>query len=271
MSSSSLANTSRWLIALIIVIFLHIALAVALMMGWNPLPPAIPAPPPAVMLELAALPEAPNSNPVPDPAPVEQVASNPTPAEPEVIKEPDPIPTPEPVEAPKPKIVIAKKPEPKPIKKPVKKPVIEPIKKPQPDTEDTQPKADVTTQASMASDNPSHRVAAPATTSSTRPSKAQITWQSQLFSRIARYKRYPTEARYKRQEGTVTVNFTISAQGNVLSKRIVKSSGYPLLDQEVLDLLSRAEPLPKPPADILNGSDRRAITIPINFNLRKDR
>ncbi len=271
MSSNSIANTSRWLIAFIIVVALHIGLATALMLGWNPLPPAQPPIPAAVMLELAPLPEAPNNTPQENPAPVEQVASDPTPVEPEPIQEPDPIPVPEPVEAPEPKVVIQKKPEPKPIKKPVEKPVEKPIEKPKEITEDTRPKAEVTTNSSAVSDRVSDRVAAPVTTSSTRPSKAQITWQSQLFSRIARYKRYPREARSKHQEGTVSVNFTIDAQGQVLAKHIVKSSGYPSLDQEVLDLLDRAQPLPKPPADVLNGNSSRAITIPINFNLRRDR
>lgn len=271
MSCNPIADFSRWLIAFIIVIILHIAVAAGLMIGWNPLPPNNQIAPAAVMIELAALPEAPNNNPQPDPAPKEQVASDPTPTQPEPINEPDPLPDPEPIEVPKPKIVIAKQQKPKPIKKPIKEPIEKPLDKPKQITEDTKPKADVTTNASMVSGNISDRVAAPGTTSSNTPSKAQITWQSQLFGRIARYKRYPSEARYKRQEGTVIVNFTISAQGQVLSKRIIRSSGFPLLDQEVLDLLTRAEPLPKPPADILKGSNSRAITIPINFNLKKDR
>lgn len=271
MSNTSTDNTLRWSVAFIIVVTFHTIAAIGLIVGWNPLPPKVPNPPAAVMIELAALPEAPNNSPQPEPAPKEQIASDPTPVPHEPIKEPDPLPDPKPIEAPKPKVVIAKQQKPKPIKKPIKEPVEKPLDKPKQLTEDTKPKAEVTTNASMASNNISDKTAAPATTSSASPSKAQITWTAQLYSQIARYKRYPSEARYKHQEGIVTVNFTITSDGRVLDKRIVKSSNFPLLDQEVLDLLSRAEPLPKPPADILKGGNSRAITIPINFNLKKDR
>lgn len=258
----------RWLISLLIVIGLHIGLATALIIGWAPSPPNIQEAPAAIMVELSPLIEAPNNTPQEDPAPVTQEVSNPTPTEPEPIDEPEPMPEP-PVETPKPKLVI-NKPKPKPIKKPIEKPMEKPIEKPKEITNDTQPKADATSKASAASNNVSDRVAAPETTASTGPSKAQITWQSRLFAHIARYKRYPLMARNKRQQGTVSVNFTIDAQGKVSNKRIVKSSGYALLDQEVMDLLDRAQPLPLPPADVLNGKTARAITIPINFNL-KDR
>lgn len=258
-----------WLISLVIVIGLHIGVAVALIIGWNPAPPVPLSAPAAIMIELSPTIEAPNNTPQENPAPVTQEASEPTPVEPEPVVEPEPLPEP-PIETPKPKVVINKQPKPKPIKKPVKKPIEKPIEKPKEITTDTKPKAETTSTASAVSENISDRVAAPETTASTRPSKAQITWQSRLFAHITRYKRYPRMARSKRQQGTVSVNFTINAQGRVSSKRIVKSSGYPLLDQEVLDLLDRAQPLPKPPADVLKGKTARTITIPINFNL-KDR
>lgn len=258
-----------WLISLIIVIVLHITIAAALIIGWTPPPLPPTTAPAAIMLEFSPLIETPNNTPQEDPAPVTQEASDPTPVEPEPIKEPDLLPEP-PVEAPKPRVVINKQPKPKPIKKPIRKPVEKPIKKPKEITNDTKPKADVTSTASAASQNVSDRVAAPETIVSKGPSKAQITWQSRLFSHITRYKRYPRMARSKRQQGTVSVNFTIDSQGKVSAKNIVKSSGYPLLDQEVLDLLDRAQPLPKPPAKILNGKISRTITIPISFNL-KDR
>lgn len=258
-----------WVISLIIVIGLHISLAVALMFSWHAAPPPPLTAPAAIMVELAPSIEAPNNTPQKDPAPITQQISDPTPEEPDPIDEPDPLPEPI-IEKPDPKVVINKQPKPKPIKKPVKKPIEKPIEKPKEITEDTLPKAEISSTASAVSDRISDRVAAPETTASTSPSKAQITWQSRLFAHIAKYKRYPMMARKKRQQGTVSVNFTIDTQGNLSAKRIVKSSGYPLLDQEVLNLLDRAQPLPKPPADVLNGKNARTITIPINFNL-KDR
>lgn len=269
MQSKQSSSITLWLISLIIVIGLHIGLAVALMVSWNAAPPPLLTAPAAIMIELSPTIEAPNNTPQEDPAPITQQVSNPTPVESDPIDEPTPLPEP-PIEAPKPKVVINKQPKPKPIKKSVKKPIEKPIEKPKETTEDTLPKAESTSKTSAVSDKVSDRVAAPETTASNRPSKAQITWQSRLFAHIARYKRYPLMARKKRQQGTVSVNFTIDTQGKVSAKRVVKSSGYPLLDQEVLNLLDRAQPLPKPPADVLNGKNARTITIPINFNL-KDR
>lgn len=269
--NSPLANNLRWLIALLIVIGLHIALAVALMLGWNPLPPTSPMPAAAVMLELSPLTEAPNNPSDEDPAPIDQQVSDPTPVEPEPIKEPDPIPVQETIEAPKPKVIIPPKEKPKPIKKPVKKPVEKPIEKPKEVTEDTLPKAEATTKASTTSEVTSDRVAAPSSSSSNKPSKAQVTWQSRLLGHLKRYQRYPNEARYKRQEDIVKVFFTINSEGYVVNSRIVSSSGYSALDRETIALLKRAEPLPKPPAEILKGKTSISLVVPIEFNLKKGR
>ena len=264
MHSNSTITLARWVIAFIIVVALHIGFAAILLTSWNPSKPQeIPA---AVMIELAPFAESPTNTPSENPAAVTQEASNPTPDEPEPIKEPDPLPEP-PVEAPKPKVVIHKQ---KPIKKPVEKPIKKPIEKPKEITNDTKPKADVTSKASMSSSNASDRTAAPITTASNTPSQAQISWQTRLMSRLLKYKRYPNQARFRRQEGKVFVDFTIDAQGKVLAKRIIRSSGHTALDQEALSLLDRAQPLPAPPPDVLDGRISMNITVPISFSL-KDR
>lgn len=264
MHSNSTATFARWSIAFIIVVALHFGFAALLLTNWNPnKPQEIPA---AVMIELAPFAESPTNTPSEDPAAVTQEASDPTPVEPEPIKEPEPLPEPA-VETPKPKVVIQK---PKPIKKPIKKPIEKPIEKPKEITQDTKPKADITSTASAAaSNNKSDRTTAPVTTASNKPSQAQISWQSRLMSRLLKYKRYPNQARFRHQEGKVLVNFTISSQGNVLDKKVIKSSGHRLLDQEVLNLLDRAKPLPSPPPEVLDGKSSISITVPINFSLKE--
>lgn len=67
-------------------------------------------------------------------------------------------------------------------------------------------------------------------------------------------------------EGTTTVRFTIARNGSVLSYRIVASSGHPLLDREVEELLQRASPLPALPPDV--DADRLELVVPISFTLR---
>lgn len=83
---------------------------------------------------------------------------------------------------------------------------------------------------------------------------------------LARHKRYPTQARRLRQEGTVKVTFTITRSGRVVSQRIVQSSGYELLDKEVQAMLERASPLPRIPSSL--GRSNLTITLPVAFALR---
>jgi TonB family protein len=65
---------------------------------------------------------------------------------------------------------------------------------------------------------------------------------SPLVARLVRLQRYPPKARGV--QGVVSLAFTIDRHGNVVSSRIVKSSGSTVLDAEALDLLTRAVPLP---------------------------
>ncbi|MGH6763786.1 MAG: TonB family protein [Phyllobacterium sp.] len=88
-------------------------------------------------------------------------------------------------------------------------------------------------------------------------------WQSKLAAYLERRKRYPRGAKSRREEGVVSVQFTIDGSGNVMSSRIIRSSGYAELDGEVLSLLKRASPVPAPPAEA-----NRTITAPFRFNIR---
>ena len=53
--------------------------------------------------------------------------------------------------------------------------------------------------------------------------------------------------------------------GRVLSSRIDRSSGRPLLDREALAMLDRAQPLPPPPDDV-PGATLELVT-PVEFFL----
>lgn len=50
---------------------------------------------------------------------------------------------------------------------------------------------------------------------------------------------YPEAARLRGQQGSVGVRLRIDADGTVLRVEIVESSGYPLLDQAVVEALRR--------------------------------
>ena len=64
-------------------------------------------------------------------------------------------------------------------------------------------------------------------------------------------------------EGTVVLRFSIDKQGKVLSYEIAKTSGNWLVDEEALQMLRRAQPLPPIP-DLLNVPGLR-VTMPLKF------
>ncbi|AMW35360.1 energy transducer TonB [Haematospirillum jordaniae] len=91
-------------------------------------------------------------------------------------------------------------------------------------------------------------------------------WHGQILSHLERHKHYPRLAKARYQEGTVIIRFRIARTGDVLSVALEESSGFPLLDQEGLDLVRRASPLPPPPP----GTESSALELvsPIQFYLR---
>jgi periplasmic protein TonB len=52
----------------------------------------------------------------------------------------------------------------------------------------------------------------------------------------------------------------------VLTRRIVRSSGHADLDQEVMEMIVRAQPLPAFPASMTQPT--LDLTVPIRFSLR---
>jgi periplasmic protein TonB len=115
---------------------------------------------------------------------------------------------------------------------------------------------------------PNERAAAAQQTTTTKrtPSVSPEKWQSQLNAHLNRNKRYPADARRQRQEGIPQLQFTIDASGTVLSARISRSSGIPVLDQAAIDMINRASPVPAPPASM--AKSRITLTVPVNFNLK---
>jgi periplasmic protein TonB len=98
------------------------------------------------------------------------------------------------------------------------------------------------------------------------PSVSVRRWQSALSAQIAAKKGYPPKARARHEEGFVRINFTIDRNGHVLDSRVVESSGSPDLDQELLSMVSRAQPLPRPPSDA-KAADL-SVTVGMKFSLK---
>jgi protein TonB len=96
--------------------------------------------------------------------------------------------------------------------------------------------------------------------------RAIVRWESALAAHLERFKHYPDKARTRGDQGTVTVAFTIDHNGRVVNSRIVQSSGSETLDGETLAMLVRAQPLPKPPDNILDSE--LSFVVPVKFNLK---
>lgn len=91
-----------------------------------------------------------------------------------------------------------------------------------------------------------------------------VQFQQTLLRRIALFRRYPAAARQARIQGTVELAFTMRRDGKVLSARVGTSSGAAVLDQEAIDMVRRAEPLPPVPSEL---PDPISIKLPVVFAL----
>jgi protein TonB len=111
------------------------------------------------------------------------------------------------------------------------------------------------------------RPAAPRTAEKVRGGAPRVepSWQTSLIQHIQRYKRYPPQAQARNEKGVVLLGFGLDRDGRVLTRRIVQSSGYAELDNEVMGMIMRAEPLPPFPASMPQA--RLDLTVPIRFSL----
>jgi TonB family protein len=75
---------------------------------------------------------------------------------------------------------------------------------------------------------------------------------------IEKAKIYPVSARRMGMEGTVHISFRISPQGEPQNMRIIKSSGFRILDTATVDIVKKAAPFP--------GIDA-PVEVPVVFKL----
>ena len=142
----------------------------------------------------------------------------------------------------------------------------------QPKVEDPTPPQETTPDAIASEEKPPEKIEptapAPRTTVKTEASAPRIdpSWQSLLVRHLQRYKNYPGAARARDEQGVVLLSFTVDRDGHVLSQHIIKGSGHPDLDAEVLSMIERAQPLPAFPRAMTQ--EQLTLTVPIRFSLR---
>jgi len=107
--------------------------------------------------------------------------------------------------------------------------------------------------------------AVPARTKGGGP-RVERSWETAMTRRLQQYKRYPSGAQSRGEEGVVELSFTVDRSGHVLNREIVRSSGHRELDNEVMSMIERAQPLPPFPASMPQA--KLDLTVPIRFSLQ---
>ena len=214
-------------------------------------------PEPKAEPKLEARPE-PRIEPRPEPPPVARVEPRP---------EPRPVPNieprPEPRIEPKTEVIPEVKPVPRETPPPVAQPRVEPSVV-APTTVRPPPSPVATVQPPP--------VAAPQPRTSTpkmdeeQENRMLATYGQSISKEIKRYQKYPPIAQRRGWEGTAEVSLQISAEGKVTAITLAKSSGHTVLDQEALEMVRRASPLPQAPPDLRGHA--LVVAVPIVFKLQ---
>lgn len=228
-----------WVASAAVMALLHVGgviATVSLHPATRPVPPA-----PAMVIELA---------PMPAPAVAEHVPAS---------LPPEPV-MPKPREAPPPMVKTVKSAPPKP------KPV--PPSQARVDVPASPAEAAETSAVPPTSPGPNTPTSAPAPLARPAPAsrEAVASWYGRLQAHLESRKRYPRAAQSRRQEGVATVRFVLDRLGNVLSAKLEQSAGHALLDEESMDLVGRAQPLPPPPTEVTG--ERIEVSVPIEFFLK---
>jgi protein TonB len=92
-----------------------------------------------------------------------------------------------------------------------------------------------------------------------------------LSGRVRPHVVYPRAAIIAGIEGTVTIGLLVDAQGNILRRRVTRSSGHPSLDTAALDAAERVASVAAPPAELLASwaGGAQEIQLPLRMTLTR--
>ncbi len=222
----------RWLMAAAIAAAAHGGLGIWLMSKHDA--NLTGAPPAAIMIEFAPL----------------EVTPGPqmTQAEPEEVEPPpQTMAVPELPPAPKPAVVLMAPPKPKPKPKKIVKEMPKPVVK-------------------RTREPPAPQTSAPPRAAEIRPSNAAeaAAYRSAWSAGMNWSRHYPEAARARGEQGTVRLALTIGRSGQVISARLIGSSGSATLDQAALEMARNASGRPLPPE---MGSSV-SLVVPVRYSIR---
>ncbi len=219
----------HWIVAAIVIVLAHAGLFYW-MIHEKFFAAAPGAPPAAIMIDLAPMPEEPPMQ-LPAEVPPEVVEPEPEPEPEEAVVVPEPPPR-----VPKAAAVLMVQPKPKPKK--VAKPETKPAERP--------------TRAASAA------AGAPTSGASMTNGASNASWHAMVAAHLQRHKPHSAQ-----EKGSCTVAFTVDRSGHVLGARLSSSSGSAVLDRLAVAAVQGASPVPAPPADV--AGSRFPFNVPIRF------
>lgn|GEM_PF-237418 len=237
-----------------------IQVALAAFFLWSaPVPSPVELPPPAVMLTFSADIEN-NQLTKPLPVGIVQAVDSAASSQQEAVQQQQKNITPPVNESAEIKLVQQHK---KP-KEQQKRP--KPVQKTQERSQDQTRASAASAAAPPATASLSDKIAAPMNSDSTQSASAKVTWETRVKVQLNRLKKYPQDAIARHRTGVAQVAFVVDARGEIISSRLLKSSGTMSMDREALAVLQRASPLPPPPGDMLKAG-QVPVSMPLEFTL----
>lgn len=96
--------------------------------------------------------------------------------------------------------------------------------------------------------------------------KLERSYYGTLSSYLRKNYAYPRRARVARVQGIVLIEIVIDADGNILRRKIVRSSGSDILDEAALASIRGINAVPAPPSGLTWR--KRAVRVPFRYQLR---
>jgi protein TonB len=96
-------------------------------------------------------------------------------------------------------------------------------------------------------------------------SKARVSYQDLIATKLARAKRYPDRAVRNRITGSGVIRLKIDPTGDVVGAEVTTSTQSSILDEELLRMVDRAAPFPAFPAAM--SQSQLALLVPVSFRL----
>jgi protein TonB len=94
-------------------------------------------------------------------------------------------------------------------------------------------------------------------------SDTESNYRGLVAAHLAHHKRFPEDARIRREQGSAVVTFALDGSGKVTAVDLTRSSGKARIDEAAQAMIRRASPFPSPPA-----KQPVIFTVPVTFQIR---